>query len=104
MNLFQLFSRTKPGEHKIRYIVKGDASDYNVTFKCGHDCEVKQEPLINNGWRHTFVGRPGDYIYIAAQSNKPASTVDVIVYKDGKLMEKVTKSGDYPIVQASGII
>jgi hypothetical protein len=26
------------------------------------------------------------------------------VYKDGKLMEKVSKSGDYPIVQASGII
>lgn len=104
MNLFQLFSKTKPDEHRIRYIVKGDADDYNVTFKCGLDCKVIQEPHIHKGWKHTFVGQKGDYVYIAAQSNKPHSAVNVMIYEDGKLVEKVYKAGDYPLVQASGTI
>jgi len=104
MNLFQLFNRTKPGEHRIRYIVKGDVNDFNVTFKCGHNCDVIQEPHINKGWKHTFIGQEGDYVYIAAQSNRPNSAVNVLIYEDGKLMEKVTKTGDYPIVQVSGMV
>jgi hypothetical protein len=104
MNLFQLFHRTKPGEHHIRYIVKGDADDFNVTFKCGHNCQVKQEPHIHKGWKHTFVGHNDDYVYIAAQSNKPHSVVSVMVYEDGKLVDKVSKAGDYPLVQVSGTV
>jgi len=104
MNLFQLFYRPKPGEHRIRYIVKGDADDFNVTFKCGNCSEVKQEPHIHKGWKHTFVGREGDYMYILAQSNKPNSDVNIMVYEDGKLLERITKTGDYPLIQASGII
>lgn len=104
MNLFQLFYRPKPGEHRIRYIVKGDADDFNVTFKCGNCSEVKQEPHIHKGWKHTFVGHEGDYMYILAQSNKPNSDVNIMVYEDGKLLERITKTGDYPLIQASGII
>lgn len=104
MNLFQLFSRTNPGEHKIRYIVKGDASDYNITFKCGFCSEVKQEANVRKGWKHTFVAGEGDYIYIAAQANQPKSSVSIMVYEDGKLKENISKSGDYPLVQASGTI
>ena len=104
MNLFQLFYRPKPGEHRIRYIVKGDADDFNVTFKCGKCSEVKQEPHIHKGWKHTFVGNKGDYMYILAQSNKPNSNVNLMIYEDGKLLEHITKTGDYPLIQASGII
>jgi len=104
MNLFELFHRSKPGEHRIRYIVKGDVDDFNVTFKCGFDCQVKQEPHIRKGWKHNFTGREGDYIYLAAQSNKPHSVVNIMVYEDGKLLQHVTKTGDYPLVLASGTI
>jgi len=104
MNLFQLFHRTKPGEHHIRYIVKGDVDDYNVTFKCGKESKVIQEPHIRKGWKHTFIGHDGDYIYIAAQSNKPHSAVSVMIYEDGKRLENVSKTGDYPLVQASGMV
>jgi hypothetical protein len=104
MNLFQLFSSSAKGEHKIRYIVKGDANDYNVTIKCGSDCNVVQEGHIRKGWKHTFVGHNGDYFYIAAQSNNPHSVVDVMIYEDGKLLENITKSGDFPLVQAFGTI
>jgi hypothetical protein len=104
MNLFQLFHRTKPGEHRIRYIIKGDVDDFNVTFKCGSCSEVKQEPHVHKGWRHTFTGHNGDYIYIAAQSNKPHSAVNIMIYEDGKLLENVMKTGDYPLVQASASV
>lgn len=104
MNLFQLFQRNRPGEHRVRYVVKGDSNDFNVTFKCGHCSEVKQEPHIQRGWKHTFVGQQGDYIYIAAQSNKPGSNINLLVYEDGKLLENISKTGDYPIVLSSGTI
>jgi hypothetical protein len=104
MNLFQIFQKTRSGEHQIRYIVRGDASDYNVTFKCGEGSQVIQEPHIQKGWKHTFVGQNGDYIYISAQANKPHSFVNVLIYEDGKLMRKVSKSGDYPLVQVSGTV
>jgi hypothetical protein len=104
MNLFELFNRPKPGEHRIRYIVKGDVDDFNVTFKCGLECKVVQEPHIRKGWKHTFVGHQGDYIFVAAQSNKPHSAVNIMIYEDGKLKQNLTKAGDYPLVYASGTI
>ncbi len=104
MNLFQLFQRSKSGVHRIKYVVKGDALDYNVTFKCGQDCKVVQEPHIQKGWKHTFTGKCGDYVYISAQSNHPHSEVDVTIYEDGKLLHKLAKAGDYPLVQVSGMV
>lgn len=104
MNLFQLFHRTKPGERRIRYIVKGTADDYNVTFKCSEGCEVVQEPHIRKGWKHTFTSHKGDYIYVSAQSNRPNSEVNIFVYEDGKLLKNETKSGDYPLALISGQI
>jgi len=104
MNLFQLFQRSKSGVHQIRYVVKGDAPDYNVTFKCGHDCKVVQEPHIQKGWKHTFAGQDGDYVYISAQSNVPGSAVNLMIFEDGKLRQKVSKAGDYPLVQASATV
>lgn len=104
MNLFQLFQRSKPGEHKIRYIVRGNAENYNVTFKCSQECKVIQEPQVSKGWKHTFVGKAGDYVYVLAQSNRPDSEVEVKILKDGKLVSQATKSGDYPVVQLSGYV
>ena len=104
MNLFQLFRRTKPGEHRVMYIVKGSADDFNVTFKSAADLKVVQEPHIHKGWKFKFIGHDGDYMYISAQSNKPHSDVSVMIYEDGKLVDKVTKAGDFPLVQVSGTI
>jgi hypothetical protein len=101
MNLFQLFHRNKPVDHRIRYVVKGTARDYNVTFKSGDGSEVIQEAHVRKGWKHLFRGRKGDYIYVSAQANEPHSEVDVLVYEDGKLVDKIVKKGDYPLVQVS---
>jgi hypothetical protein len=104
MNLFQLFHRTKPGEHRIRYIVKGTADDYNVTLKCSDGNPVIQEPHIRKGWKYNFTGHDGEYYYIAVQSNRPKSEVGIFIYEDGKLLKKVAKSGDYPLVLVSDLV
>jgi hypothetical protein len=104
MNLFQLFHRSKPGEHTIRYVVKGDADDFNITFKCGECKDVRQEPHIHKGWKHTFMVHNGEYIYLAAQANRPKSAVNIMIYEDGKLLQNLVKLGDYPLIQASGLI
>ena len=104
MNLFRLFQGLRPGEHKLRYIVKGNADDYNVTFKCSNASGVVHEEHIRKGWKHTFSGHDGDYIYVSAQSNKPHSEVDVFVYEDGKLLRKMVKTGDFPLVQLSDTV
>jgi len=101
MNLFRLFQRSKPGEHKLQYVVKGDSDDYNVTYKCSTGSQVVQEPHVRKGWKHLFRGHKGDYIYLSAQSNKPHSEVDLYIYEDGKLVDKIVKKGDYPLAQVS---
>lgn len=104
MNLFQFLQKSRSGEHQIKYVVKGDAEDYNVTFKCGYGNKVVQEPHIHKGWKHTFVGTSGDYLYLLAQSNHPHSGISIMIYEDGKLKQKISKTGDYPIVQVSASI
>ena len=102
MNLLQWFYRSKPGEHRVKYVLTGDSDDFNITYKCSGDCEVIQEPHVKKGWKHTFTGNAGDYFYLAAQSNQPKSSVKVKVYANGKLLNEVEKQGDYPLVTASG--
>jgi hypothetical protein len=104
MNILQLFLKTKSGDRRIKYVVKGNAKDYNVTFKCGHGCKVVQDPHILKGWKHTFVGQSGDYVYISAQSNHPHSEVNVMIYEEGKILNRLAKTGDYPLVQVSGTL
>ena len=102
MNLLQWFYRSKPGEHRVKYVLTGDSDDFNITYKCSRGCDVVQEPHVRKGWKHTFTGQAGDYFFFAAQSNKPQSHVKVRVYKDGRIFSEAEKRGDYPLVSASG--
>jgi hypothetical protein len=43
-------------------------------------------------------------MYVSAQSNKPNSKVNLLIYEDGKLLENIVRAGDYPIIQASGVV
>ena len=101
MNIFRLFQRHKTEEHRLRYVVTGDSDDYNITYKCSTGSQVIQEPHVRKGWKHLFKGKRGDYIYLSAQYNKQHSEVDIFIYEDGKLVDKIVRKGDYPIAQLS---
>jgi hypothetical protein len=87
----------------VKYFITGDSNDFNITYKYGHEREVIQEPHVKKGWKYSFVGHTGDYFFLAAQSNKPKSSIRIRVYKDGKLLNQVEKQGDFPLVTASGM-
>ena len=105
MNLLDFFRLEKGGDVKIRYVVKGTSDGYNITYKCGGgDCKPVQEGSVPKGWKHTFTVHPGDYFFLAAQANRPNASVDVRVYKNGKIMQHLSKTGNYPLVAASGTV
>ena len=104
MNLLRWFYRSNPGEYKVEYTLSGDSDDFNVTYKCGYNSDVVQEAHVKKGWKQTFVGHTGDYFFLAAQSNKPNSSVRVKVYENGQLMSNLEKEGNYPLVTASGTV
>ncbi len=99
-----LFHHSKPGDYRIKYVLKGSAKDFNITYKCGSGSEVIQEPHVHRGWKYAFVAHPGDYFFLAAQANKPHSSVDLRVYQNGRLFKELKKEGDFPMVEASGVV
>lgn len=104
MNLFNHLFHKKGDQERIKYVVKGSTEGYNVTFKCSGNCDVVQKPNVEKGWTHTYVANEGDYYYFSAQANSRDASVDLRIYQNGKLFKKVMKSGDYPLVSASGLI
>lgn len=104
MRGFNLFQWHSPGKYRIRYVLKGTAKDFNVTYKCGKDCSVVQKPHVTKGWSHHFTTIPGDYYYLSAQANEPGSSVEVRVYQNGKLLKELSKEGNYPLISTAGLV
>ena len=104
MSLFSMFQKTRPGEYNMRYVLKGNTTDFNITYKCGEGCEVIQEPHVKKGWTYKFSAQPGDYFYIAAQSNTADSSIDLKVYQNGRVFKKISKTGDFPVAEVSGTV
>lgn len=104
MNILNYFFPRKGDQEKIRYVIKGDGKSYNVTFKCSGECEPVHREEVPRGWSHTFVAHPGDYYYFSAQSNSRDSEVELRVYQNGRLYKKISKSGQYPLAIASGLL
>ncbi len=105
MNLLDFFRLEKAGEVKLRYQVKGTSKGFNVTYKCGSgNCKVIQEGNVPKGWSHSFKVHKGDYFFLAAQANNPHASVEVKVYRNGKIWNRLVKEGEYPLVSASGTV
>jgi hypothetical protein len=104
MGLWNYILGNKQDKERVKYLVKGTAGDFNVTFKCSGDCDPVQEEHVPKGWKHTFSVKPGEYYYVSVQSNQRNSSVELKVYQNGKLFRKAEKEGDYPLVTVSGFV
>ncbi len=90
-------------EGKVKFILSGSASDYNITYKSSEDYSY-QLPHAQKGWRHSFKAREGEYVYFSAQSNEPGARVQVkIVYK-GRVFKESTASGDFALAHTGGCL
>jgi len=87
----------------VKFTVTGDAKTYDITYKCkmGKAC---QDTNVPDGWTETYRACFGDYVYCSAQANNKDTKVNVDIYFNGKPFRRVTKSGDYVVATASGIL
>ncbi len=95
--MLNLFYKNKD---KIKYIVKGNSGTFNVTFTCGQ--HTIQEPEVRSGWKHSYSCLSSEYYYLSAQANDKDASVNVKVYKKGRLINEDSQEGDYAVAVSSG--
>ena len=88
-------------ERKVKFILSGSASDYNITYKSNDD-RTYQLPHAHKSWRHSFTAREGDYVYFSAQANEPGAEVRVKIVYNGRVFKESTASGDFALALAGG--
>lgn len=100
-----IFTKSKVTEKtgQVRYKVNCHRGDFNLTFKCKEEATC-QIPLVNKHWQHSFEASDGDYVFVAAQANKPHAKVDVKIIFKGKIFKKISSEGDYAMAIASGCL
>ncbi len=102
-SFFASFVKKKDLQGTIKYILKGTADSYNITYK-NYKKQTIQNPKVKNGWTKSFVGKPGDYYYASVQANKRNATVQLSVFYNGVLIKEVSKSGDFVLATVSGTL
>jgi hypothetical protein len=82
-------------EGKVKFILSGSASDYNITYKSSED-QTNHLPHADKSWKHRFSAREGDYVYFSAQSNQPGKHVRVKIVYNGRVFKESTSSARRP--------
>ncbi|MBK7213759.1 MAG: hypothetical protein IPH88_10800 [Bacteroidales bacterium] len=101
MLLSSLFQPSHNG--KVKFILKGTAGDYNITFK-NNDDHAFQVPHARKSWKYSFTAHEGDYVYFSAQANEPASEVYVKILYDGKVFKESRAKGDFAVAFTGGCL
>lgn len=90
-------------EGKVKFILSGTASDYNITYKCNDD-HAQQVSHARKSWKYNFSAREGDYVYFSAQANEPGARVQVKIMYKGRVFKESTVSGDFALALAGGCL
>lgn len=103
MSIFSLIFKKKKPKGTITFEVSGKPGSFNVTYTTAEK-ETKQDPDVPDGWNYSFTGKPGEYYFLAAQCNKRNASVNARILQDGKVINEVSKNGDYALAKISGSI
>ena len=88
-------------EGKVKFILSGSASDYNITYKSSED-QAYQLPHAQKSWRYNFKAHEGDYVYFSAQANEPGAEVRVKIVYNGRVFKESKASGDFALAHTGG--
>ncbi len=102
---FSIFKALKhhQKEGKVKFILSGSASDYNITYKSNDDV-TNQIAHAKKHWHHSFTAHDGDYVYFSAQSNQPDAEVHVKIIYQGKVFKESTVNGDFALALTGGCL
>jgi len=92
---------TDDTEYTYYYEVTGTAGRYGVTYQDEYD-QVELGGIVGNGWTYTWNQTGKRFMYVIAQSEEKEGSVTVRIYKNGKVIAKNTKSGEFAIASITG--
>lgn len=107
MGFKHFFSRIFSGNKEkkpAKFIVTGTANSYLVTYKKCDDSQAAQLQMNKKKWKYSFTAKPGDYVYVSAQSNEKNKSVNVEIIYDHKTFLTSSQTGDYAIATVSGTL
>ena len=65
---------------------------------------IRQYNNMSVPWSYSYKALGGTYIFVAAESRSFGATLNVNIYKNGKLFVAESDTGDYVLVTAVGTI
>jgi hypothetical protein len=83
------------------YEVTGTSGRYSVTLE-GAPKGTAQYSNVGNGWKYTWTGGNGRWLYISAQNQNSTGSVTVKIVKNGKVVASQTSNGGYVIATVDG--
>jgi len=89
------------GPAQFYYEVTGTGGQYSVTLE-GAPKGTVQYANVGNGWKYTWSGGSGRWLYISAQNRSSQGTVTVKIFKNNRVVASQTSSGGYVIATVSG--
>ena len=71
---FKASQNTGPSSYQVSYSI--ECSDCDISYK-NADEETVYEKNVSSSWSHKFTGKPGQFVYVAAQNNGDDSPIAV---------------------------
>ncbi len=100
--LFSLLSScVDDSENTYTYEIVGTTANYGVSYQDVNDVLQLKGP-VGDGWTYTWVQTGKRWIMFMGQNFEKVGSVTVRLYKNGKLIEEDTESGDYAVASIQG--
>jgi hypothetical protein len=90
-------------EDNVKYEVICNPPGFWIEYKTDIGATL-QEKNNSGSWSYTFIGKPGDWVYLWAKAYNENSTISTKIYYQGQVIEQSTKTGDFASATAAGTI
>ena len=89
----------KPTSYKVRYEVTGTIRQVSLTIS---NADGGTEQIDRSlPWKLEFTGKPGLFLYLAAQKSTKGGTITSAIYVNGVQQKSATSDADYGIASVS---
>ena len=70
----------------------------------GREGTTQQFSNVRDGWEYSFMGSPGQFLYLSVQNQCEHGSVSAIIMADGRIVNQASSTGAYVIASASGTL
>lgn len=88
--------------YAVTYSVTGSAEEASVTYE--NESGGTSQKRVRIPWTETFSAAPGKRLYLSAQNQHRAGTIEVKLQLDGKTVQDASSNEEFGIAKVSGRI